>query len=279
MLTIMLSSKALWVITSSNKDSTRRNIMNHLPNPFPANVRATVSISTTTTPSKSYKFKRAGTNGNLISIVLDESGSMTSCWNDTIIGFNEYVNGQRAADAGACWLTLNKFEGGRINTVFANSDVKTAPELSKKNYSPAGGTNLLDAIGYTIEQVNAVLASKKKKDRPGVIIVIMTDGEENLSTKYNNEMIKNMVAAAEYADWSFVFLGANIDSFSVGSTFGMNAANSVNYATANMTDTMVTLSATTTRMRSAKMAGMDTQTVYATSMFTDEEKSTMMKGK
>lgn len=251
----------------------------HLPNPFPASVRTTVSISTTTTPSKSYKFKRAGTNGNLISIVLDESGSMTSCWNDTIIGFNEYVNGQRAADAGACWLTLNKFEGGRINTVFANSDVKTAPELSKKNYSPAGGTNLLDAIGYTIEQVNAVLASKKKKDRPGVIIVIMTDGEENLSTKYNNEMIKNMVAAAEHADWSFVFLGANIDSFSVGNTFGMNAANSVNYATANITDTMVTLSATTTRMRSAKMAGMDTQTVYATSMFTDEEKSTMMKGK
>ena len=251
----------------------------NLPNPFPAGLQATATVNLTIPTTTKYKFKRAGTAGNLISVVLDESGSMTSCWDDTITGFNEYVNGQRAADAGSCWLTLNKFEGGHIRTVFANSDIKTAPELSKKNYSPAGGTNLLDAIGYTIEQVNTLLAGKKKKDRPGVIIVIMTDGDENQSRKYNNEMIKSMVAAAEKADWSFVFLGANIDSFSVGSTFGMNVSNSVNYNTANMTGTMATLSATTTRMRSAKMAGMDTQAVYSTTMFTDEEKNSMMKGK
>jgi hypothetical protein len=29
-------------------------------------------------------------------------------------------------------------------------------------------------------------------------------------------------------------------------------------------------------MRSAKLAGMDTQTVYATSMFTDDEKKSML---
>lgn len=252
---------------------------NQLPNPFPAGLQATATVNLTIPTTTKYKFKRAGTAGNLISVVLDESGSMVNCWADTIIGFNEYVNGQRAADAGDCWLTLNKFEGGRIKTVFANTDIKNAPELNNKNYTPAGGTNLLDAIGYTIEQVNTVLSSKKKCERPGVIIVIMTDGDENQSRKYNNEMIKSMVAAAEKADWSFVFLGANIDSFSVGSTFGMNASNSVNYATANMTDTMVSLSATTTRMRSAKLAGMDTQAVYSTSMFTDEEKTIMMKGK
>ena len=150
-----------------------------------------------------------------VCILCDESGSMQSCWDSTIIGFNEYVNGQKSADAGACWLTLNKFEGGRIRTVFENRDIREAPALDKKSYTPAGGTNLLDAIGHTIEQVNTILDSKKKKDRPGVIIVIMTDGEENQSTKYNNEMIKSMVAAAEKADWSFVFLGANIDSFGV----------------------------------------------------------------
>lgn len=251
----------------------------NLPNPFPAGVQTKVQVTTTTIPSKSYKFKRAGNNGNLISVVLDESGSMMSCWDSTITGFNEYVNGQKVADAGACWLTLNKFEGGHIRTVFENRDIREVPALDNKNYIPAGGTNLYDAIGHTIEQVNSILSAKKKKDRPGVIIVIMTDGEENQSRNYNSEMIKSMVGAAEKADWSFVFLGANIDSFAVGSTFGMNAHNSVNYATVNMVDTMATLSATTTRMRSAKMAGMDTQTVYASTMFTDQEKSTMMKGK
>lgn len=251
----------------------------NLPNPFPAGINTSVQVTTSIQSTTKYKFKRAGNNGNLISVVLDESGSMNSCWDSTIIGFNEYVNGQRVADAGGCWLTLNKFEGGKIKTVFANSDIKYIPSLTNKTYTPAGGTNLLDAIGHTIEQVNATLSTKKKKERPGVIIVIMTDGEENQSFKYNNEMIKSMVKAAEKADWSFVFLGANIDSFSVGATFGMNAMNTVNYDTCNMVNTMTSLNATTTRMRSAKMAGMDTQAVYSTTMFTDEEKTTMVKGK
>lgn len=251
----------------------------NLPNPFPAGFQATVEVKTTLTTPTKFKFKKAGTAGNLISVVLDESGSMQSCWNDTITGFNEYVQGQKTADAGACWLTLNKFEGGRIRTPFENMDIRETPALDKKNYTPAGGTNLLDAIGHTIEQVNTILDSKKKRDRPGVIIVIMTDGEENQSHKYNNEMIKSMVAAAERADWSFVFLGANIDSFAVGSTFGMTASNSANYSTANMVDTMASMSATTTRMRSAKLAGMDTQAVYASAMWTEQEKADMVKGK
>jgi hypothetical protein len=251
----------------------------NLPNPFPAGLQASVTVNVKHTTPKTTKFKRAGTAGNLISVVLDESGSMQSCRDTTIIGFNEYVAGQTAADAGACWLTLNKFEGGHIRTVYENRDIREVPVLDTKNYAPAGGTNLLDAIGHTIEQVNTILDSKKKLDRPGVIIVIMTDGEENCSHKYNNEMIKSMVAAAEKADWSFVFLGANIDSFAVGSTFGMNAMNTVNYSTSNMAGTMAAMSATTTRMRSAKLSGMDTQAVYASSMWTEQERADMVKGK
>lgn len=251
----------------------------NLPNPFPAGRQTSITVNVKQTTPTKFKFKKAGTAGNLISVVLDESGSMQSCWDDTIIGFNEYVNGQKSADAGACWLTLNKFEGGHIRTPFENRDIREVPALDKKNYTPAGGTNLLDAIGHTIEQVNAILDSKKKKDRPGVIIVIITDGDENQSRKYNNEMIKSMVATAEKADWSFVFLGANIDSFAVGSTFGMNSLNTVNYSTNNMGATMAAMSATTTRMRSAKMSGLDTQAVYSSAMWTEQEKADMVKGK
>lgn len=243
-----------------------------LPNPFPGHVQATVATATKETPK--YKFKKAGTNGNLIAVVLDESGSMSSCWDQTISGFNEFVQGQRnAKEAGDAKLTLNKFDAPRIETVFADRPLAEVPALDKTNYHPNGGTNLLDCIGYTIEQVNDSLAKLKKKERPGVIVLIMTDGEENQSRKYNNEQIKAMVAAAEKADWSFVFLGANIDAFSVGANFGMNVSNSVNYSTANMAQTMDVLSATTVRMRSAKMAGMDTQAVYASATFTDEERA------
>lgn len=248
-----------------------KNAVN-LPNPFPGHVQVTSTTTVTSTIPK-YKFKKAGTNGNIIAVVLDESGSMSSCKDTTIAGFNEFVQGQNTAkDAGIGYLTLNKFEGGNIRTVFANRPLSEVPKLDNKNYVPAGGTNLLDAIGYTIEQVNDSLDKLKKKDRPGVIILIMTDGEENCSRKYNNDMIKSMVNAAEKADWSFVFLGANIDAFSVGAAFGMNHLNSVNYSTANMTQTMAATSTMTTNMRFAKMAGMDTQAVYASTTMSEEDR-------
>ena len=137
---------------------------------------------------------------------------------------------------------------------------------------PNGGTNLLDAIGQTIHQVDAALGARKKKDRPGVIVLIMTDGEENSSHQYNNDQIKAMVAAAEKADWSFVFLGATIDAFSVGATFGMSALNSVNYRTNNMAGTMDAMSTMTVNMRNAKLSGMSTHEVYASTNMSKEDR-------
>ena len=61
------------------------------------------------------------------------------------------------------------------------------------------------------------------------------------------------------------------------STFGMNINNSVNYSTENMGATMAAVSASTTRMRSAKLAGTSTADLYATSLYTDAEKKNMSK--
>ena len=252
----------------------------NLPNPFPGlagNVNAAVQISTPDTQSNTIKFKKAGKNGTLIAIVLDESGSMGICRDTTIVGFNEFVQGQKAteATAGAGYLTLVKFEGGKVNTVYQGRPLSEVPALDHAGYTPMGGTNLLDAIGETINSVNAVLAASKKKDRPGVIITIMTDGEENSSRRFNNQQIKDMVAAAERSDWTFTFLGANIDAFSVGSRFGMTAANSVNYSTANMGATMASVSASTMRQRVAKQAGVSTEELYSRGLYTTDELKSM----
>lgn len=253
----------------------------NLPNPFPGNFDNPTVVTTTTTTTTThtipkYKFKRAGTAGVLLAVILDESGSMTSCWDATISGFNEFVNGQKAAtNAGAAYLTLIKFDAPHIKTVFVDRPITEVPVLDKSLYIPNGGTNLLDAIGRTINSVNESLAKKPRNERPGVIIVITTDGEENSSHIYNNSQIKEMVKAAEESDWSFIFMGANIDSFSVGSSFGMNTMNTVNYSVAKTAGTYSSLGATTTRMRSAKMAGTSTADIYESVMFTDEEKKKM----
>jgi uncharacterized protein YegL len=246
----------------------------NLPSPFPT-VDISISRSAAAHISEPVlKIKKAGKNGTLITFVLDESGSMMSCWDQTIAGFNEYVVGQKNTDietAGAGFLTLIKFDAPQINTVFENRPMNEVPLLNKNNYTPSGGTNLFDAVGKAIHSVNSILASIKKKDRPGVIITILTDGAENSSREYKKEQITSIVKKAELADWTFVFLGANIDSFAVGSQFGMGASNSVDYDTTNITATMASVSASTSRMRASKTAGLSTQEIYRAGLYTNEE--------
>lgn len=249
----------------------------NLPNPFPGLKVSTHATFSVPVPQKSsFKAKRAGKNGTVIAMVLDESGSMNSCWDATIAGFNEFIAGQKAAkDAGKAYVTLVQFDSPHIKTVFANRPIDEVPVINKDTYKPNGGTNLLDAVGAAMENVNAFLASMKKEDRPGVIITIMTDGQENASYMYSSQMIKNMVAAAEKKDWTFTFLGANIDAFAVGSSFGMNDQNTVSYNTTSMANTMASVTASTIRTRVGKLSGLSTQDIYNQGMYTAAEIKSM----
>jgi hypothetical protein len=248
-----------------------------LPHPTTTTTTTTTTTITTVTVKTPRKFNQAGTQGTSITMMIDESGSMGVVRNSTIAGFNEFVQAQRASEsaAGVGHLTLVTFASGKVGTVYHNRPLTEVPVLDASAYQPAGGTNLLDAIGDTITAVDAVLAQKEQAGRPGVIVTIMTDGEENSSQRYTNQQIKDMVAAAEQADWTFQFLGANIDAFSVGSTFGMNPANSVNYNTDSMAATFGAVSASTTRMRVDKSQGLTTAEIYHNGLYTSQELDNM----
>ena len=228
-----------------------------------------------------WKPMAPGPNGTLIAVVLDESGSMASVWDSTINGFNEFLQGQAASEeAGRAYLTLVKFEGGNIRTLCENANVRGVTPLDRHSYRPAGGTNLKDAIGETMNRVNGVLESVPEAERPGVLIVIITDGEENASHRFSGEQIKTMVKLAEAQDWSYLFLGANVDAFSMGQTFGMNAANTASYSTAAMGETFSTLSKTVSSVRMMKSRGISTEEMYASaSLYSAEDRSRMKGGK
>lgn len=224
----------------------------------------------------------AGRCGTLIAVILDESGSMTSCRDATITGFNEFVAGQAGAlGSGEAYLTLVKFDAPSITTVCENTNVKQVTPLTTATYSPGGGTNLMDAIGVTMNRINQLLSRTEVEDRPGVLVVIITDGEENSSKEYRSSQIKQMVSAAETkGDWTFQFLGANVDAFTMGSTFGMNQANTATYDVSSMAATMSVLNSSTQRVRSAKSMGVSTAELYASSaLYSDEERGRIIKGK
>jgi hypothetical protein len=223
---------------------------------------------------------KAGRNGTLIAIILDESGNMASCWDATIQGFNELVQGQaQAENAGAAYLTLVKFDAPRITTLYENMNVKEVPPLTRQSYAPNGGTNLMDAIGSTLNRINQFLDKIPTQERPGVLIQIITDGEENSSNSYNGDQIKTMVKQAETdADWTFQFLGANVDAFHMGSTFGMNATNTATYNTTSMAATMNVILENTRAVRASKMAGVSTQELYASAAFYSDDDRKKMRG-
>lgn len=230
------------------------------------------------TPSlaDSFKPKRAGTKTSHVIFVLDDSGSMQSCRDATISGYNEYLHGQKvdAKETGIpTFVSLYKFDGSSVKSVFNRVSVEEVKDLDVSSYNPQGTTNLYDAIGGVMMQINTQLAANKKVDRDSIVITILTDGHENASRTFQNTAIKQMVEKAEGKNWGFMFLGANIDAFAAGSSLGFNVNNTMQYDTHSMGNTMRSASAMTSRMKSAYASGMDTGMTYASASFTDQERT------
>lgn len=223
-----------------------------------------------------FKPKRAGKKTSHVVFVLDDSGSMQDCRQATISGYNEFLQLQKedAKKTGIpTFVSLYKFDGRNVNSVFNRVSVEEVEGLNEKTYNPQGMTNLYDAIGGVMMQINTQLTAKKKEDRDSVIITILTDGHENSSRTFDNTNIKQMVEKAEGKNWGFMFLGANIDAFAAGSSLGFNSNNTMQYDTASMGNTMRSASAMTSRMKMAYASGMDTSATYATTAFTDAERT------
>lgn len=186
-----------------------------------------------------------------ITFVLDRSGSMESCKTDTIGGTNRFLADQKKVP-GDCSLLLVKFD--HAYDVHHEGKLKECPNFTDENYTPRGSTALLDAIGRAIHQTGELLSGLPERDRPSkVIFVIMTDGYENSSTKYDNKMIAAMIdSQRDVYKWDFVFLAANQDAIATASKINISAAAAMSYNTQNTNETYDVVSQ---NLRSARVRG------------------------
>lgn len=238
---------------------------------FPNTDWKQTNIYSTTQPIPEFKPKKAGTKTAHVIFVLDDSASMRSVRDETITGFNEFLKEQQESEV-ETYASLYKFNGYDVKCVFDHVNVKSIEPLNHDTYNPNGMTNLHDAIGHVMNKVNNRLSETKKKHRDQVQIVILTDGQENASKYYNANMIKPMVEQAESKDWTFMFLGANIDAFAVGSAYGLRSEATLQYNVNNMTSTMKAASRMTRDMSVMKSAGLSLNDAYASAAFTNEER-------
>lgn len=158
-----------------------------------------------------------------ITFIMDRSGSMEGLETDTIGGFNKFLNDQKQ-EPGDATLTTVLFDNN-FEFLHEWKNLFDISPMTHKEYFVRGSTALLDAMGRTISFVGKKLDSMNEDEKPSkVIVIIITDGMENSSKEFSSEKIKEMVELQKNKyNWEFVFLGANIDAFLVGNSYGITA--------------------------------------------------------
>lgn len=150
--------------------------------------------------------------------VLDKSGSMANNTEETISSFNEYLEKEKK----------NKYETSITTILFNQTNyflhkgipVNYIKPLTNDDYCAQGCTALYDALGEAIHYIE-----NKKTDK--VLFIIITDGYENASIKYNQKTIFKKINS--HKEWEFLYIGANIDSYQAGNNIGIRKEHIANF--------------------------------------------------
>ena len=163
-----------------------------------------------------------------IIFVLDRSGSMNGSESDTIGGFNSFIKKQ-LKEEGETRITTVLFND-RCIILHDNLDAMEV-NLTEQEYYAGGRTALLDAVGQTINRIQARHDKLGKSKLPEhVIFIITTDGYENASREFKKGRIKEMIThQMNHHGWEFIFMGADIDSFAAGHDMGIRPDRTMNY--------------------------------------------------
>ena len=143
---------------------------------------------------------------------------MTGSERSVINGFNAFVEKESCKDRDSRVTTV-VFDHD-YKKLYSRKDIKDVEILTDKDYNPSGCTALYDAIGFTIQD----LMNEVNND---VLFIIITDGYENSSRRFDKEHINSLI---DELDWDFVFVGAEIDSYSEASNIGIKQSHTANFS-------------------------------------------------
>ena len=156
--------------------------------------------------------------------VLDMSGSMNGSERDVVGGFNGLIKRLQEEFPEDSILVSTLLFNTESRFLHHRIPVQSIKPLDLEVYNPQGCTALLDAVGEGITYLDEVLTSYQKGSAPEkVMVVIHTDGEENMSRSYKKDQIRQMIQSREKEEgWKFDFYFANIDAFAEGRSLGFD---------------------------------------------------------
>jgi uncharacterized protein YegL len=194
-------------------------------------------------------------------LIADRSGSMYSIVDDMNGGIKTLLE-EQAKEPGKIVVDIVTFD-----TIIEHAYKGVAPgDVQGPVINPRGSTALNDATGFAITELGERLAKMPEDERPGlVLVVIVTDGEENASREYTTDQVKALVErqTSEYG-WQFVFLAANIDAFAAAGAYGIAKGSTMNFApsSAGMSSMYTNTSRKMSASRSATANSVDNRLTY-----------------
>ena len=162
-------------------------------------------------------------SGADIWFLLDRSGSMASIERDVVEGFDRFFKEQRK-QGGEAIVTIVQFDDQEPHDVVVDARPLAKVRSIAERFEPRGMTPLYDAIGLLLDR-----AERHGGDGADQLVVILTDGMENASTEWTQKKLFKRIAALRKSGWTFVFLGANQDSYAAGAGLAMAAGNVSNF--------------------------------------------------
>ena len=169
--------------------------------------------------------------------IIDKSGSMHGSETQTIAGFNTNLKTVQDLEIEfkeqeyAVYLT---FFNDQVAPIIQNSKASSVNSLTPISYIPSGSTALLDAIGKSIYDIKSIYGPEIEQDLASVVLIIITDGQENASRFYTYHDIARMIKELDATDrWTFSFLGADLDAIHTSKMLNIRNENVMSFSKEN----------------------------------------------
>jgi len=135
-------------------------------------------------------------------IILDRSGSMATCIQDTLGGLQYFLDSLEDS-ARVTLLLFNQ----TTEVLYRDAPKQNRIPLTSQKYRPHGTTALMDAIGETIKMADIHEPRLWVDQEDNTIsVVILSDGDENSSKAYTSSHVGDLINHRRSHDWNFAFL-------------------------------------------------------------------------
>lgn len=173
-----------------------------------------------------------GRRRTLIYLLVDRSGSMQSIAADVVGGINAFFDAQRAVGTDGATTTFVQFDTqDPHHVVWAGRPLADVQPIGLGDFVPRGGTPLLDAIGRTIGLVDREVAEAEAAGAEVLVeFAIVTDGEENESTEFRLDAIKQLIEDRRAKGWTVTYLSADENALGDAQQMGIAAADTSVFA-------------------------------------------------